>query len=167
MLCNLNSITNRVNEDTLQRIKPLVAGITDSLGIPFTEPSGHQAPSSGAVPTEYPSAEATVMPAASDSGEGRRAVHAGSSGTVGEPVRRFSFEQVLVNTVVGFKKRRGAWYVNGGAKEGDVLVGRRRRRGFRVLIQWPCFANCSTASLQMVCSRFATEFSVCFSLFSV
>lgn len=47
------------------------------------------------------------------------------------------------------------------------ILETRRRRGFRVLIQWPCFANCSTANLQMVCSRFATEFSVCFSQFSV
>ena len=32
-------------------------------------------------------------------------------------------------------------------------------------MKWPCSANCSTANLQMVCSRYATEFSVCFSLY--
>lgn len=120
MLGDLHGVADGVDEETLERIEPLVAGVADPLGAPLAEPRGHEAPPSGAVFAENPTAEAAVVPAAGEGGEGEGAVHAGGGGAVGEPVGRLGFEEVLVDAVVGLEEWRGAWYVDGGAEERDV-----------------------------------------------
>uniref|UniRef100_A0A7C9ARU4 Uncharacterized protein n=1 Tax=Opuntia streptacantha TaxID=393608 RepID=A0A7C9ARU4_OPUST len=87
----LHGIADGVYKYSLQRVKPVIAAITNSLWIPLPKFNWKQTSSFCAISTKDSSTKTTMMPSASKCCEWSSTLHTNCSITIWKPLRRFSF----------------------------------------------------------------------------